>query len=284
MIKKVFGILLLILFILTSCSIEYSILPQSTELDSSGTISQNENSKMDINNLSISLVRNEINPAYDHIMVTIENNSPYPFTWDPDCILYEKRNEEYILLNQTDKQSAVENSAMADQITGGQTVQRRIYLRKLFQNDYISPGEYRIVLLVNSNYSIPLDFKISEDYTPIDTGISIETEQIYHPEATYFRYTVFNHSQEILNITSDFQISRYEHDKWTRLQFSDRFWEKYYHSNTWSDPCDIDSSLERYFDMGLSQIVTENLLPGKYRIEKEIMFDWYFFEFEVTEQ
>ena len=94
--------------------------------------------------------------------------------------------------------------------------------------------------------------------------------------------TVINNSDGPLQITLHVEIAQYKDGKWNRLPFTEKYWERHPTAAMWSEGCKAGSSMEQKFLLSLLDMIDSKLSPGKYRLEKEIMFDWYFAEFEVV--
>lgn len=111
---------------------------------------------------------------------------------------------------------------------------------------------------------------------------SIICEEEYSVGSTEnFSYIIENNSDEGIEITLAMNISQYKDGEWVRLPFSGKYNEVHYNSSMWSEYLSPYSRRLQEFRMPLADMVDAKLTPGKYRLEKEIAFNWYYAEFEL---
>ncbi|MBQ2899077.1 MAG: hypothetical protein IJE28_04990 [Oscillospiraceae bacterium] len=96
-----------------------------------------------------------------------------------------------------------------------------------------------------------------------------------------FNYIIKNNSDEGMEVTLAVNISQYKDGEWVRLPFSEKYNEVHYNSSMWSEYLSPYSQRLQEFRMCLGDMVDAELTPGKYRLEKEIAFNWYYAEFEL---
>ena len=98
-----------------------------------------------------------------------------------------------------------------------------------------------------------------------------------------FSYIIANNSDEKMQVTLAVGISKYKDGKWVPLSFSDKYYEAHYNASMWSEYLYPKSQRLQEFRMCLADMVDTKLTPGRYRLEKEIAFNWYYAEFELKE-
>lgn len=244
-----------------------------------------ENGLISKEDIMIMPVREKINIAYTELAVEITNNSIYPFTWYNEYNIYEEVNGEYVLVDKDGDGLTEARGNSYEQIDSGKTVQQSIYLGKITDDDFYSRlGKYKLEVPVNPECVIPLEFEVVNDYILPDTGISIQAgkEQYSTKDKEPFSYTITNKRQDHLSVTLDIHIARYKDGKWDRLPDSRKYKEKYYWANMYSESMNVGRTREQKFDLPLSGMVGKRLSPGKYRLEKKMLGEWYFYEFEVV--
>ncbi len=244
-----------------------------------------ENGLISKEDIMITPVREKINIAYTELAVEITNNSIYPFIWYNEYNIYEEVNGEYVLVDKDGDGITEVRGNSYEQIDSGKTVQQSIYLGKITDDDFYSRlGKYKLEVSVNPECVISLEFEVVNDYIPPDTGISIQAgkEQYSTKDKEPFSYTITNKRQDHLSVTLGVHIARYKDGKWERLPDSRKYKEMYYWANMYSVSLNAGSTREQKFDLPLSCMVGKRLSPGKYRLEKKMLWEWYFYEFEVV--
>lgn len=246
----------------------------------------NENEKIHAGEIRVIPEKNVLNQAYDHIRVEIVNNSPYPFSWFYEYNLFEEVKGEYVLID-GDGDGITEKRAedAAREVAGsGETVNDRLYLGQILDGGYARTGKYKLEIPINREVSEEVLFEITDQYIPLDTGLSIRMESgVYHADSSEaFRYFVRNDTAETVEIALAVHVARREDGKWTRLSPSEDYLEAHGSASLWSENCEPHTEWEGQFQLSLAGMLDEALVPGKYRLEKQILFDWYFYEFEVV--
>ena len=169
-----------------------------------------------------------------------------------------------------------------DIVNGGETARRRIYLGSLMVDGYTQLGQYKVELLINETATKATYFEIVDNYVPLDTGISIQTtkEKYKRVDRDKFSYLVINNSDSAINIPLYVAISQYQEDRWIRLPFTQQYDEMHYNASYLSQNCQPNNYVNQQFRLSLFDMIADELPAGKYRLEKEILFDWYFAESE----
>lgn len=144
-------------------------------------------------------------------------------------------------------------------------------------------GNYRIEIPISAEKKLTVDFKIIDDSILLDTGISIHTlkDKYTIDNDAEFSYMITNHSQTTINVTLAVAISQYRNGQWVKLPFTNVYNELYYNATLSTNSCNANSQLKQSFKLSLVDMIDTELTPGRYRLEKEILFDWYFTEFEL---
>ena len=96
-------------------------------------------------------------------------------------------------------------------------------------------------------------------------------------------YTVVNNTDQPVTVVMSVLIAKYRDGKWHRLPKSKKYDETYFYASMVSEKCPAGGTKTQEFSLSLPDMAGEKLTPEKYRLEKELSFDWYFAEFEVIE-
>ncbi|MEG0900000.1 MAG: hypothetical protein RSF40_09870 [Oscillospiraceae bacterium] len=245
---------------------------------SSSLADENYNLNIKTEDITVIPIRETMTTTYDHVMLEITNNSSYPLYLNNTYNIYEKIGDDYNLID------ANNDGATYDEIINcGDSIKKRFYLGELITNDYTRAGNYRIEIPISAEKKLTVDFKIIDDSILLDTGISIHTPKDKYTidNDAEFSYMITNHSQTTINVTLAVAISQYRNGQWVKLPFTDVYNELYYNATLSTNSCNANSQLKQSFKLSLVDMIDTELTPGRYRLEKEILFDWYFTEFEL---
>lgn len=276
--KNILLILFLFMIIFTGCGVENSDPQNPPSNVQSSLANENCNLKIKTEDITVTPIRKTMSTTYDHVMLEIANNSSYPLHLNDTYNIYEKIDDKYVLLNANNDETTCD-----EVINSGDSIKKSFYLGELITNDYTRTGKYKIEIPINMENKLTADFEIINDYILLDTGISIET-----PKDRYsidndeeFSYMIINNSQNTINVTLAVIVSQYQDGQWVRLPFTDKYKEVHHNATLWAESCQANSQLEQVFRLSLVDMIDKKLTPGKYRLEKEMFFDWYFAEFEL---
>ncbi len=281
----------MIVFLFSGCTIGESSPSRGADLPTDFASESeksflDENDKIGKEDISITLKREKVNIAYEDLNLSITNNSLYPLAWYAEYNIYEEIDGEYLLVDDDgDGMTKVRrNSDWQQLIQPGETVGASVFLWKIRDKDYARPGKYRLEIPINAACMISLDFEVVNEYIPVDTDISIQAgkEQYSAKDKDLFYYTIVNNSEQKLPVTLDVNIARYKNGAWERLPKSKKYTEMYYWANMYSESVAVGNTKKQEFTLTLSGMVGKKLTPGKYRLEKNIKGDWFFYEFEVV--
>lgn len=246
----------------------------------------NENEKIESGEIVIIPEKSILNHAYDHIRVDIVNNSPYSFSWFNEYNIFEETGRESVLIDDdgdglTKKRA---DDAVAVIIPSGETVSGRLYLGEILDGNYTRPGTYKLQVPINEDVAAETSFEITNKYIPLDTNLSIrmESDVVENNSKENFSYFVQNDTEETIQVSLYVHVARYENGEWVRLSPSEKYLEIYYNASLWSENCAPHTKWKGLFQLSLPEMVDAEFVPGKYRLEKQMLFEWYFFEFEVV--
>lgn len=241
------------------------------------------NAKIQAEDISIVAIKEILHPAYDHVLVEITNNSPYPLYFYPLYKIFEETGEKDVLVSSNEVELTDIDEDFADVIHSGETVKRSVYLGDLLSDEYTSTGNYKIELQFHAENKKTIQIEIVDAYTPLHTGISIEPSksQYTRGDDEAFSYMIKNNSEAGFDTTLAIIIAQYQEDKWVRLPLTKKYYELHHNASLWSESCMENSQKKQEFLLSLADMVDNNLPVGNYRLEKQIGFDWYFAEFEV---
>ncbi len=226
-----------------------------------------------------------LSSASDFIMLDITNNSEYPVYLDCGVYnIYEKIENCYVLVDEDKDGFTYYGKINLKAVESHCTDQIYFYLGVLTDSEsgYTHPGKYIIKIPLNKDSVITADFEITDETLNPDTGISIICSAKYSIDSdSNFSYTVINNSKEDINVSLSVIISKYQDGRWARLPLSEKYYDAHYSASLWSENLPAGSQRTQKFCLSLADMVGIKLTPGKYRLEKQIAFNWYFAEFEI---
>ncbi len=260
-------------------------LPDMQSVETPET-SPNENGKIKSGEIVLCPEKDRLNHAYDHIRVEIVNNSSHSFSWFNEYDLFEKMEGDFVPVddNGDDFTEKRAEDAVIKVVPSGETISARLYLGQLIDDGYTRPGVYKLQLPINEDVRAETTFEITDQYIPMDTGLSIgmESDVVDGDNEEPFWYFVHNDTEETIQVTLDVHIAHYESGKWVRLSPSQEYLEAHYNASLWSENCSPHTEWKGQFRLSLFDMIDTELAPGQYRLEKQILSEWYFFEFEVV--
>lgn len=243
------------------------------------------NSKIRTDEITVTPTQEVMASTYDYIMLEITNNSKYQLYLNNGTYnIYKKNGTEYILIDTDNDGFTYNEKNTLNAIEIQNTEQLYFYLGALIDNGtgYTRTGEYKIEIPLNENSVITAYFEITDETINPDTDISISCDEEYSiNDERNFSYFIINNSEEDIEVTLSVGISQYKGGKWVRLPFSDKYYDIHYNAAIWSENLSAKSQRAQEFGLSLADMVDMELTPGKYRLEKQIGFSWYFAEFEV---
>ncbi|MBQ7874753.1 MAG: hypothetical protein IJ306_06295 [Oscillospiraceae bacterium] len=241
------------------------------------------NEKISLEEISVTPTLKILPSAYDYIELEIANNSKYPL-WlnSSNYNIYEKTAAGYILID-VDNDGFTYNGEKNFKAVEDQSTQRiRFYLGELIDNSYTRKGNYKIEIPLDETFVVETYFEITDETLNPDTGIFIACDAEYSADNEgRFNYTLTNGSEEDIQVTLAVIISQYKDGKWVRLPLSEKYYDVHYNASLLSENLPAGSQLKQEFSLSLADMVGMELMPGKYRLEKQIAFNWYFAEFEI---
>lgn len=223
--------------------------------------------------------------ASDFIMLDIINNSEYPLYLDCGAYnIYEKTENGYVLVDEDKDGFTYYGKINIKAVENHSTNQIYFYFGVLTDSEsgYTRLGNYKIEIPLNEYSVIAADFEITDETLNPDTGISIACDAEYPAgSGDNFSYTVINNSKEDINVTLSVIISKYQDGKWVRLPLSEKYYNSHDSASLWSENLPSGNRRTQEFSLSLAEMVGIEITPGKYRLEKQIGFSWYFTEFEI---
>ena len=224
-----------------------------------------------------------LNSAYDHVTIEITNSSDDILWVDKAKYnIYEKNGSDYVLIDDNNDGFTYNGKNNFIAIEGENTAKIRFYLGTLINEGYAKTGSYKIEIPLNKDYAVAVDFEITDENIGTNTGFAITCKKEYSvTDKNNFGYMVINNSKEDTQITLSVIISQYKDRKWVRLPYSEEYYNIHGNAAVWSENLSSGSEQNQKFGMCLADMIGTELTPGRYRLEKEIAFDWYFAEFEL---
>ena len=235
------------------------------------------------NQIKATAVHKILNSAYDHVTIEITNNSG-DILWvdNGKYNIYEKNGSDYVLIDDNNDGFTYNGKNNFVAIEGKNTAKIRFYLGTLINEGYTKTGSYKIEIPISEDCAVTADFEITDEYISTNTGFAITCKEEYSvTDKNKFGYTVINNSKEDAQITLSVIISQYKDGKWVRLPYSEEYYNIHGNAAAWSENLSSGSEQNQKFGMCLADMIDAELTPGRYRLEKEIAFDWYFAEFEL---
>lgn len=241
------------------------------------------NEIVDSNEITIVPVQKILVSTYDHIELEIINKSDRMLWLDSSKYnIYEKTNTGYILIDSDNDGFTYDGKNNIKAIESKSTGRIRFYLGELINNGYARTGNYKIEILLSEGSTLTTYFEITNEVLIPKTGIFITCDTAYSiNDDENFSYKIINNSKEDIQVTLSVTISRYKDGTWVRLPYSKEYNDIYHEASIWSENLSAGNERTQIFSLSLADMVGTELTPGKYRLEKQIAFNWYFAEFEV---
>ncbi len=241
------------------------------------------NFEIDPKDISFVSFTKTICTEYKYAVVEITNSGSEEFYLGNAYRLYEKTEDGYILIDSRSENKNSGEDKIYGLIESGKTQKEIFSLECITDGEFSKVGEYKIEIPFNNEVCLSAEFKIIDEPVSVDKGIALELpKDRYSAESDEdFYFTVKNNSENDFGVTFGLIISRYENGEWVRLPVIGRYDDREFSELTSSEVIFANTEHEQKIYQSLAEIVDAELTPGKYRLEKELYWDWYFAEFDI---